>query len=94
MSEAARISGSGTELATLSKKLARILFLLYSPMYVAIALAGRSIFSIAFGAKWEIAGTYAQVLAPMALMWAVASPLSSILVVKNRLKEQGMCIRA
>ena len=87
MSEAARISVVGPELANLSKKLASALLLLYSPMYVAIALAGRSIFSITFGAKWEIAGTYAQVLAPMALIWAVASPLSSILLVRDRLKE-------
>jgi O-antigen/teichoic acid export membrane protein len=87
MSETARISGPGPRLAVLSKKLASTLLLLYSPVYVAIALAGKSIFSIIFGAKWEAAGTYAQVLAPMALIWAVASPLSSILLVKDRLKE-------
>jgi O-antigen/teichoic acid export membrane protein len=87
MSEAARVSISDPALGALTKKLANTLLLLYSPMYVAIALAGKSIFSALFGMEWATAGTYAQVLAPMALVWAVAGPLSSILLVKNRLKE-------
>jgi O-antigen/teichoic acid export membrane protein len=51
----------------------------YTSMPILILLlCGKQIFSFVFGAEWSSAGVYAQVLAPWAFFWFVASPLSAI----------------
>ena len=57
------------------------------PVYAFLALLGPKAFAIAFGSGWESAGAFAQILAPMVLVWSLANPLSPLLVVGDRLKE-------
>lgn len=54
------------------------LFMYTAPFSIIIMGFGKYIFKIVFGAQWEIAGTYSQILAPWTIFWFVASPISSV----------------
>ncbi|WP_165874175.1 lipopolysaccharide biosynthesis protein [Rubrobacter taiwanensis] len=71
-------------LRLISVRVAIALFAINLPIYIGVTLAGKDVFSLVFGEQWSLAGTFAQVLAPMTLMWSVASPLSGLLIVANR----------
>ena len=85
--EAAGSFGDNNALKTLSLRLTLTLLAIYLPFYGGILLVAQDLFSLLFGETWTTAGYYAQILAPMVLFWSIASPLSSLLVVGNRLKE-------
>lgn len=42
------------------------------------------LFSFIFGSNWAMAGTYAQILAPMFLLQFVVSPLSNVLIIREK----------
>jgi O-antigen/teichoic acid export membrane protein len=63
------------------------LFAFGLPLYGSVFIIGGHLFVVAFGPAWADAGVYAQVLAPSLLLWSVASPLSSMLVVGRRERE-------
>lgn len=60
------------------------LFIYTMPFAFIILLFGRYLFKIVFGNEWEIAGLYAQILAPWSLIWFIASPISSIYTVLQK----------
>lgn len=86
-SEAGAAQRTGREFGAITGNLAVALVALYAPIYLSILAAGPELFALAFGPAWREAGCYAQVLAPMSLVWATASPLGAALIVGNRLKE-------
>lgn len=51
----------------------------------AAALAGPALFAFVFGAAWEEAGVYARLLAPWLFVSAVASPLTRVFDITERL---------
>lgn len=85
--EAAGMESNSSELQVLSLRLTLTLLAIYLPLYGGLSLVGRDLFTFIFGANWAEAGYYAQILAPMVLFWSIASPLSGLLVVGNRLSE-------
>jgi O-antigen/teichoic acid export membrane protein len=85
--EAAGLRENPARLHILTKRLTVVLLAVVTPVYGAVAVIGPLLFTLAFGPKWVTAGEFAQVLAPMILIWSVARPLSSLLVVGDRLGE-------
>jgi O-antigen/teichoic acid export membrane protein len=73
----------------LAERLATTLLAIGIPVFGMVAAAGPQLFSVVFGHHWEIAGSYAQVLAPWFMMVLVSSPLSMISLVKER---QGLSL--
>ena len=55
-------------------------------VYLPVVLLAPSLFVPVFGNAWLDAGLYAAVLAPMVAAWTVASPLTRIFLVRNRLR--------
>jgi O-antigen/teichoic acid export membrane protein len=85
--EAARTGDQPERLQSISRRLAIALFAANAPIYIGIGMVGTGIFRFAFGENWAMAGLFAQIMAFRALLWSVANPLSSLLIVKDRLKE-------
>ena len=52
-----------------------------------VTFFGKEIFSFIFGAQWIIAGKYAQILSIWILLVFISSPLSTLFVVLNKLKQ-------
>lgn len=69
-----------------TKSIAKKLLKYTIPVALIIAIFGEQIFSFTFGGKWNLAGKYAQILAPWALIWYVASPLTSIFTICQKQK--------
>jgi O-antigen/teichoic acid export membrane protein len=57
------------------------------PFYTALALAAPVAVNTILGGAWQETGAMARVLAPAAAVWAIASPLSSIMIVTARGSE-------
>lgn len=85
--EAARIRGDPDRLRELATHATIALLALGFPVYGGVVVAGPQLFAIVFGAEWAEAGSFAQLLAPSFLLWSIASPLSSMLVVGRREAE-------
>lgn len=56
-----------------------------------ITFFGKEIFSFIFGAQWIIAGNYAQILSIWILLVFISSPLSTLFIVLNKLR-QGLIV--
>jgi O-antigen/teichoic acid export membrane protein len=63
------------------------LFVFSIPTYAIVAAVGPSLISTVFGAQWDLAGTFAQLMAPSLILWSVANPISSLLLVGRRERE-------
>lgn len=85
--EAAGLGDRPAELRRLSRQLCVALLAVNGPVYAGLALLGPHLFPFVFGPEWAEAGRLAQLLAPMVLLTAVASPLSSLILVGRRLHE-------
>ncbi|MBF9254966.1 oligosaccharide flippase family protein [Pontibacter sp. 172403-2] len=82
----AELKNEGQDLRPLVIDTAKKLFFLSIPPTVVLLFAGEFLFSYIFGEEWTASGHYAQVLAiPFAVRF-IASPLSSVLVVNDKLK--------
>jgi len=66
------------ELYPYTIKIIKMLFLYTLPFALLIFFFGKILFKIAFGDKWEIAGLYAQILSPWAMIWFLSNPISSL----------------
>lgn len=64
----------------------RRLMVVAAVVYLPVALLAPSMFKPVFGNAWLDAGLYAAVLAPMVAAWTVASPLTRIFLVRDRLR--------
>ena len=63
------------------------LFVFSIPTYAIVAAVGPSLISTVFGEQWDLAGTFAQLMAPSLILWSVANPISSLLLVGRRERE-------
>jgi O-antigen/teichoic acid export membrane protein len=66
------------------------LALIAVPFYVGIGLVAPTAMNTVLGGAWQETGVVARALAPAAAVWAIASPLSSIMIVKARGAEALM----
>lgn len=57
------------------------------PTYAIVAAVGPALISTVFGPQWDLAGLYAQLMAPSLILWSVANPISSLLLVGRRERE-------
>ena len=57
------------------------------PTYAIVLVAGKALITTVFGESWADAGLYAQISAPWLILWCVASPISSLLLVGRRERE-------
>jgi O-antigen/teichoic acid export membrane protein len=63
------------------------LFAFSIPTYGIATVAGSALIQIVFGEQWALAGSYAQIMAPSLVLWAVAHPISTLLLVGRRERE-------
>jgi O-antigen/teichoic acid export membrane protein len=64
----------------------RNLVLAAAIVYVPVIVLAPSLFAPVFGAEWVDSGRYAALLAPMVAAWTVASPLTRVFLVRDRLR--------
>lgn len=85
--EAVSLNQRGEKLDVLTKKILTNAFLIaFIPMTIIIGF-GDVLFGFVFGKEWVEAGIFAKYLTPWFLMVFVASPLSNILIVLKRQRE-------
>lgn len=87
LGDAAAARREQADLEALVVPIAAALLAVALPAYTAVAIAGPELFGAVFGAEWRQAGEMARILSPAILLWAVASPLSGLLVVARRERE-------
>lgn len=78
-------------LSNLVTETASYLFRLSFFPFLVIAIVGSDVFSLVFGAKWETAGLFAQILAPWLLFQFLYVPMSNLLNVLQ-LQEMGLAL--
>jgi len=66
------------ELYPYTIRIIKKLFVYTIPFALLILFFGKFLFRIAFGDNWEIAGLYAQILSPWAMIWFLSNPISSL----------------
>lgn len=69
--------------ATVQEKLAHIVM----PMAIVLLIAGPDLFAIVFGEKWREAGVFAQWMAPWLYVRFVTSPLSALMAIMNKQRQ-------
>jgi lipopolysaccharide exporter len=74
-------------LHALAKNAAVSLLVFSIPTYGIVAVGGPALIEAVFGQRWGPAGLYAQVMAPWLMVWSVASPISTLLLVGRRERE-------
>lgn len=57
------------------------------PTYLIVMVAGQALVVAVFGAEWQLAGLFAQVMAPSLIFWSVANPMSSLPLIGGRQRE-------
>lgn len=57
------------------------------PTYTIVMMGGSEMIALLFGPQWATAGLYAQIMAPSLILWSVASPISTLLLVGRRERE-------
>ena len=78
----------GNKLNDITKELSLVLFLMIIPVVIVLVLWGPFLFSLLFGPEWEIAGEYARYLAPFMGIRFIVHPLSYLIDIKLKLKQQ------
>jgi O-antigen/teichoic acid export membrane protein len=53
---------------------------------IALAVAGRRVFELLFGAQWSLAGQFAQLMSPLLLTSFILAPVTMTLLMLNRQK--------
>ena len=57
------------------------------PTYAVVLVAGQALVVLAFGSEWQLAGLYAQIMAPSLILWTVANPMSTLPLIGRRERE-------
>ena len=83
-SEAARSNGASTQVTAT----ARALWIFSLHTFVTLALIAPAMFALCFGATWREAGSYVQVLAPWLLAGFIATPLSVLVTVLEKQRQE------
>ena len=87
LGEAAERAREGEPLEHITTRIFLILSAAYLPIYTIAFTGAGLLFPAVFGQRWGEAGIFAQILAPMALVWSLARPICGMLLVRDRLKE-------
>ena len=74
-------------LKILARGAAVSLFVFSIPTYGVVTVAGSTLLQSVFGARWDTAGLLAQIMAPSIILWSVANPISSLLLIGRRERE-------
>jgi lipopolysaccharide exporter len=74
-------------LHALARNTAVSLFVFSIPTYMTVLFAGPDLIQVVFGSQWTNAGLYAQIMAPGLVLWGVANPISTLLLVGRRERE-------
>jgi O-antigen/teichoic acid export membrane protein len=82
--EMAGLAYEKENLTQLLNRTATALLFIGAPFFCFIALWGKEIFVVCFGAKWNDAGVYAQILAPWLMVNFISSPISTLSMVKGK----------
>ena len=85
--KSAELHRSGYDLVNLSKRLVSIMAAMVSLPMLLLGITGTDIFNILFGADWQEAGFYTQVLAPIYISTFIFRPISSLFDVLEKQKE-------
>ncbi len=75
------------KLHDLARNLTISLLVFAIPTYGTVMVGGSALLERLFGPQWVQAGLYAQIMAPWLLLWSVASPISTLLLVGRRERE-------
>jgi O-antigen/teichoic acid export membrane protein len=84
LGEAAARQASPHEFHRFATDAAVALLIFAIPTYGMVMVLGQEIITAAFGEEWALAGRFAQIIAPWLLLWSVASPISSLLLLGRR----------
>jgi lipopolysaccharide exporter len=80
---AAEAHVEGTLSCLVESTLRRLVMIGLFPM-LTLTIVGRDLFAVVFGSRWVEAGVYTQMLGIWALVWFVASPLSTLFIVLEK----------
>jgi O-antigen/teichoic acid export membrane protein len=72
------------ELYSYTVAITKKLFLYTIPFALVLLLFGKPLFTFIFGDKWSVAGIYAQILAPWAVFWFIANPISTNFIILQK----------
>ncbi len=75
------------EVRTLVERVTKLLWVFGMPVFALIFLQGGELFKLIFGPAWEMAGVYAQWLAPWFLLSFIGAPLSTFALVKTKQRQ-------
>jgi O-antigen/teichoic acid export membrane protein len=75
------------EAKVLLERVASLLLVLGLPVFAFVFLQGALCFKLIFGTSWEMAGRYAEWLAPWFLFAFISSPLSTFALVKSQQRQ-------
>jgi O-antigen/teichoic acid export membrane protein len=81
--KAAAVSSDHEQMARLTERTAMAMLCIGLFVFGVVGLEGPNLFSLAFGARWHEAGSYARMLAPWFLLRLVQNPLSTLLTVRE-----------
>lgn len=84
--QASELNSQGKDISELSFSLFKLLFLLGIIPFAVVSFWGEDIFSFVFGVEWEYSGRIAAWLSPWLLFVFAASPVSSVFLVKNKIR--------
>ena len=85
--EASHRSLEPARLHDLARDAAASLLAFSIPTYLIVMVAGQALMVTVFGQDWELAGLYAQIMAPALIFWTVANPMSSLPLIGGRERE-------
>lgn len=85
--EAGKAINQKISLFPIVKKTVRTSVLFAIPFTIVLLLLGPWVFKIYLGNKWEVAGIYAQCLAPMLFLYFILSPISGLPILLNKQKS-------
>jgi O-antigen/teichoic acid export membrane protein len=85
-SKASDLNSRDESVGELTLRTYKLLFISGIIPYLSIVLWGPEIFSFVFGKEWEAGGRIAAFLSPWMFLVFVGSPISSILLVRNKLR--------
>ena len=88
--EASLRRADARRLHDLARNAAVSLFVFSIPTYLTVLVAGPALIDVVFGSRWAPAGLYAQLMAPGLILWSVANPISTLLLVGRRERESLM----
>jgi O-antigen/teichoic acid export membrane protein len=83
LSKASTLKTDRAKLGALTESTALSLFALGLPVFLGLFLVGPQLFRFCFGPEWEKSGEFVRYLVPWYLLWIVASPLSSLLTIRE-----------